>query len=81
VQIGQELIGHSTMKKPWYDNKRCKVLRILTNEYVVEMLEGPKIGKTKRYKHENTKQPAKTTINLEDIWGASFVASLSRHRA
>ena len=80
VQIGQELIGHCSRNKPLNDNKRCKVLRILTNEYVVEMLEGPKIGNIKRYKHENTKQPAKTTINLEDIWGASFVASLRRHR-
>ena len=111
VQIGQELIGHCTRNKPLYDNKRCKVLRILTNEYVCELLEGPNIGETNKYKKHNIswiplieepadtagtgdgadsdatmpadellgeatsaapKQAAPTTMNLEDIWGASF---------
>jgi hypothetical protein len=52
VQIGQVLIGHSSENKDrFYDNMRCRVVRILKREYVVVMLEGPKEGDTVKYKH------------------------------
>jgi hypothetical protein len=53
VHIGQELIGHAFRKKDMYDKKRCRVVRILTNDYVVEMLEGPKEGEQWKYRHDN----------------------------
>ena len=53
VQIGQVLIGHSSKKKDLFDNMRCRVVRILTHEYIVVLLEGPKEGDTVKYKHES----------------------------
>ena len=52
-QVGDIVVGNATKNKAAYHLQKAKIVKVLSKQYSVEMLEGEKCGETHKYLHEN----------------------------